>query len=63
MKKDKVYCVKCRYYKDYMLSERVVCKHPNAIEVDETWCNPKRIIRLSPAQINKNNDCGCYERK
>lgn len=62
----RVFCKRCKYIH---LAGRTVggnifeCHHLNNKKTEYSWYNSKTVHIISPCLINKNNDCGWYEKR
>lgn len=63
-KKEKVYCINCRYYNKNFL-EITSCESEVEYDSPGTAIRPpeKRKVKRSPYLDNSNNDCEGYEKK
>ena len=52
----KVYCGKCEYFISKKITDKEICKHPNAIEKRDNY-REKTEVKISPSIKNYSNEC------
>lgn len=62
LKRRRQCCNKCVHLRDDNTGNHR-CVHPDNISIKENWLKEEKISVNHPMEINRNNDCDCFEEK